>query len=161
MKLAICTNFQVNRMNCVESRRKGGSNWRPPPRLRVIIFSRRLLGLIVVLLKDMTVLWHFTQKPPLARNWFLSWTTTHLLYFCFLLTLFMIKFYTLLYWYLGWDQLFLLSLETSIQYSLIVLISINNKTGWFLKINNKNKVLKRTTFEFVVPQDSYLLNLSQ
>ena len=57
--------------------------------------------------------------------------------------------------------MFLLSLETSIQYSLIVLISINNKIGWFLKINNKNKVLKRTTFEFVVPQDSYLLNLSQ
>ena len=57
--------------------------------------------------------------------------------------------------------MFLLSLETSIQYSLIVLISINNEIGWFLKINNKNKVLKRTTFEFVVPQDSYLLNLSQ
>ena len=50
MKLAICTKFQVNRMNCVESR-KGGPIDPPPPlsRLRVTIFSRRLLGLICVL----------------------------------------------------------------------------------------------------------------
>ena len=37
MKLVICTKFQVNRMSCVESR--------PPSRLRVTIFSSRLLGL--------------------------------------------------------------------------------------------------------------------
>ena len=43
MKLVICNKFQVNRMNCVESRR-GGSDW-PPSRLRVTIFSGRLLGL--------------------------------------------------------------------------------------------------------------------
>ena len=43
MKLAICTKFQVNRMNCVESRRGGGPI--DPSRLRVTIFSRRLLGL--------------------------------------------------------------------------------------------------------------------
>ena len=47
MKLAICTKFQVNRMNCVESRRRGGDPIDPPPsRLRVTIFSRRLLGLM-------------------------------------------------------------------------------------------------------------------
>ena len=47
MKLVICTKFQVNRMNCVESRRGGGGPIDPPPpsRLRVTIFSRRLLGL--------------------------------------------------------------------------------------------------------------------
>ena len=44
MKLAMCTKFQVNRMNCVESRR-GGGPIDPPSRLRVAIFSRRLLGL--------------------------------------------------------------------------------------------------------------------
>ena len=39
MKLAICTKFQVNRMNCVESRRKGPIDPLPPPsRLRVTIF---------------------------------------------------------------------------------------------------------------------------
>ena len=46
MKLAIYTKFQVNRMNCVESRRGGGGvRLTPPSRLRVTIFSRRLLGL--------------------------------------------------------------------------------------------------------------------
>ena len=46
MKLAICTKFQVNRMNCVESRRGGGPIDPPPPsRLCVTIFSRRLLYL--------------------------------------------------------------------------------------------------------------------
>ena len=44
MKLAICTKFQINRMNCVESRR-GAGPIDPPSRLRVTIFSRRLLGL--------------------------------------------------------------------------------------------------------------------
>ena len=45
MKLVICTKFQVNRMNFVESRR--GGPIAPPPlsRLPVTIFSRRLLGL--------------------------------------------------------------------------------------------------------------------
>ena len=44
MKLVICTKFQVNRMNCVESR--GGSDWSPPTsRFRVTIFPSRLLGL--------------------------------------------------------------------------------------------------------------------
>ena len=33
MKLVICTKFQVNRMNCVESRRGGGSD-RPPRALK-------------------------------------------------------------------------------------------------------------------------------
>ena len=60
MKLAVCTKFQVNRMNYIESRRgEGGSDWllppsppslppsppSPPSRLRVTIFTRRLLGL--------------------------------------------------------------------------------------------------------------------
>ena len=45
MKLVICTKFQVNRMNCVESRRGGPIDTPPPSRLRVTIFSRRLLGL--------------------------------------------------------------------------------------------------------------------
>ena len=46
MKLAVCTKFQVNRMNCVESRRGVRLTPHPPPsRLRVAIFSRRLLGL--------------------------------------------------------------------------------------------------------------------
>ena len=31
MKLAICTKFQVNQMNCVESRRGGGPIDPPPP----------------------------------------------------------------------------------------------------------------------------------
>ena len=44
MKLVICTKFQVNRMNCVESRR-GGPIDPPPSRLPVTIFSRRLQGL--------------------------------------------------------------------------------------------------------------------
>ena len=46
MKLVICTKFQVKQMNCVESRR-GRFRLTPPPpsRLRVTIFSRRLLGL--------------------------------------------------------------------------------------------------------------------
>ena len=47
MQLAICTKFQVNRMNCVEIRRGGAPIDPPPsPRLRVTIFSGRLLGLI-------------------------------------------------------------------------------------------------------------------
>ena len=33
MKLVICTKFQVNRTNCVESRRGGGPIDRPPPPL--------------------------------------------------------------------------------------------------------------------------------
>ena len=45
MKLVICTKFQVNRMNCVESRRGGIRLTPPPSRLRVTIFYRRLLGL--------------------------------------------------------------------------------------------------------------------
>ena len=44
MKLVICTKFQVNRMNWVESRR-GGPIDPPPSRLRVTSFSRRLLEL--------------------------------------------------------------------------------------------------------------------
>ena len=47
MKLVICTKFQVNQMNCVESRRGGGPIDPPPSRLRVTIFSRQLLGLIL------------------------------------------------------------------------------------------------------------------
>ena len=51
MKLVICTKFQVNRMNCVESRR--GVRLTPPPlRLRVTIFSRRLLGLTLSLSQE-------------------------------------------------------------------------------------------------------------
>ena len=46
MKLAICTKFQVNQTNCVESRR--GAPIDPPSRLRVTIFSRRLLGLRII-----------------------------------------------------------------------------------------------------------------
>ena len=46
MKFAMCTKFQVNWMNCVESRR-GGGPIDPPSRLRVTIFSRRLLRLIM------------------------------------------------------------------------------------------------------------------
>ena len=47
MKLALCTKFQVNLMNCVETRKGGGPIDPPPPsRLRVTIFSRRLLGLM-------------------------------------------------------------------------------------------------------------------
>ena len=38
MKLALCTKFQVNWMNCVESRRGGGAIDLPPSRLRVTIF---------------------------------------------------------------------------------------------------------------------------
>ena len=45
MRLAICTKFQVNWMNCVESRRIGGPIDPPLSRLRVTIFSKRLLGL--------------------------------------------------------------------------------------------------------------------
>ena len=55
MKLVICTKFQVNRMNCVESRR--GVRLTPPPtpsRLRVAIFSSRVLGLTV---------YQFFEKP--------------------------------------------------------------------------------------------------
>ena len=37
MKLAICTKFQVNRMNCVESRR-GGVRLTPPSMLIVSFF---------------------------------------------------------------------------------------------------------------------------
>ena len=44
MKFVICKKFHVNRINCVESRR-GGPIDLPPPRLRVTIFSSRLLGL--------------------------------------------------------------------------------------------------------------------
>ena len=47
MKLVIGTKFHVNRMNCVG--RKGGG-WGPidlpPSKLRVTMFSSRLLGLI-------------------------------------------------------------------------------------------------------------------
>ena len=48
MKLVICTKFQVNRMNCVESRRGGGRSDCPPPPLKASFnyFSSRLLGLI-------------------------------------------------------------------------------------------------------------------
>ena len=45
MKLVICTEFQVNRMNCVEVEEGGGARLTPPPppsRLRVTIFSSRL-----------------------------------------------------------------------------------------------------------------------
>ena len=45
MKLVICTKFQVNGMKYVESRRGGSDCPHPPSRLRVTIFSRRLLGL--------------------------------------------------------------------------------------------------------------------
>ena len=46
MKLAMCTKFQVNQMKCVESRRgERGLIDFPPSRLRVTIFSRRLLEL--------------------------------------------------------------------------------------------------------------------
>ena len=45
MNLVICTKFQVNRMNYVESRRGGGGPIDLPSRLRVTIFSRKLLGL--------------------------------------------------------------------------------------------------------------------
>ena len=45
MKLVVCTKSQVNRMNCVESRRGGGGSDCPfpslPPRHRVTIFSSR------------------------------------------------------------------------------------------------------------------------
>ena len=44
-KAVICTKFQVNRMNCVESRRGDPIDHPPPPRLCVTIFSSRLLGL--------------------------------------------------------------------------------------------------------------------
>ena len=50
MKHVIFTKFQLNRMNWVESRSGGGGGGGlidspTPSRLRVIIFSRRLLGL--------------------------------------------------------------------------------------------------------------------
>ena len=45
MKLVICTNFFVSRMNRVESRRGVGFDWPPSSMLRVIVFSSRLLGL--------------------------------------------------------------------------------------------------------------------
>ena len=45
MKLVICTKFQVNRINCVKSRKGDWLTLPPPLRLRVTIFPSRLLGL--------------------------------------------------------------------------------------------------------------------
>ena len=60
MKLVICTKFQVNRMNCVESRRGGGPIDPPFSRLRVTIFSRRLLGLTyLIFILSYLILSHF------------------------------------------------------------------------------------------------------
>ena len=63
MKLVICTKFQVNQINCVESRRgRGGFAWPPhppppPSRLRTVcnyffFDCSRLLGLIVTTCRD-------------------------------------------------------------------------------------------------------------
>ena len=47
MKLVMCAKFDVNRMNCVETRRGGGGAidpTPPPSRLFVTIFSFRLFN---------------------------------------------------------------------------------------------------------------------
>ena len=67
MKLVICTKFQVNRMNCVESRR-GGGPIDPPSRLRITIFSRRLLGLKTKLFTNIITTYHVILKSLTISN---------------------------------------------------------------------------------------------
>ena len=67
MKLDICTRFQVNQMNCVESR-GGGGPIDPPSRLRVTIFSSRLPGLMQILsIIETTVRKYPNATSPIVR----------------------------------------------------------------------------------------------
>ena len=68
MKLVICAKFQVNRMNCVKSRRGAGPIDPPPPRLRVTIFSRRLLGLSMLNMISIQFLQSLSRKRTSDRR---------------------------------------------------------------------------------------------